>query len=68
MRNNKKVLEIILIIVLGLYLLLTILKIFGIYSYVALTNSMSPSIREGSLCFINGNEKFDNIKEKVYLK
>ena len=51
-----------LIIVLGGTFL--ILYICGIVPYVVLSGSMEPTIKTGSLCFINRYSSFDDIKEK----
>ena len=40
------------------------LYLFGITPYVVLSGSMEPTIKTGSLCFINKHTKFNNIKEK----
>ena len=45
------------VIFIGLY-------IFGITPYVVLSGSMEPTIKTGSLCFINKHVKYENIKEK----
>ena len=42
---------------LGLYLI-------GITPYVVLSGSMEPTIKTGSLCFINKHSSFEDIKEK----
>ena len=51
-----------LIIVLGGIFL--ILYICGIVPYVVLSGSMEPTIKTGSLCFINRHADFNDIKEK----
>ncbi|MBQ3307503.1 MAG: signal peptidase I [Bacilli bacterium] len=51
-----------LIIVLGGTFL--ILYICGIVPYVVLSGSMEPTIKTGSLCFINRYSNFNDIKEK----
>ena len=51
-----------LIIIIGGAVL--ILYACGIVPYVVLSGSMEPTIKTGSLCFINKNAKFDSIKEK----
>ena len=45
------------VIFLGLY-------IFGITPYVVLSGSMEPTIKTGSLSFINKHVKYENIKNK----
>jgi len=40
------------------------LYIFGITPYVVLSGSMEPTIKTGSLCFINKHAKYEKIKEK----
>jgi len=45
------------VIFIGLY-------IFGITPYVVLSGSMEPTIKTGSLCFINKHAKYENIKDK----
>lgn len=45
----------------GLFL---ILYICGIVPYVVLSGSMEPTIKTGSLCFINKHTKIEDIKEK----
>ncbi len=44
-------------IFIGLYL-------FGFTPYVVLSGSMEPTIKTGSLCFINKHAKYETIKEK----
>ncbi|MBQ4030927.1 MAG: signal peptidase I [Bacilli bacterium] len=45
------------VIFIGLY-------ICGITPYVVLSGSMEPTIKTGSLCFINKHTKYEKIKEK----
>ena len=45
------------VVFIGLYLC-------GITPYVVLSGSMEPTIKTGSLCFINKHVKYENIKEK----
>ncbi len=45
------------VIFIGLY-------IIGITPYVVLSGSMEPTIKTGSVCFINKHVKYENIKEK----
>ena len=45
------------VIFIGLY-------IFGVTPYVVLSGSMEPTIKTGSLCFINKHAKYEKIKEK----
>lgn len=45
------------VIFIGLY-------ICGITPYVVLSGSMEPTIKTGSLCFINKHAKYEQIKEK----
>jgi len=45
------------VIFLGLYA-------FGITPYVVLSGSMEPTIKTGSICFINKHVKYEKIKEK----
>ena len=40
------------------------LYICGITPYVVLSGSMEPTIKTGSLCFINKHAKYEKIKEK----
>lgn len=44
----------------GIFLLLFL---FNIKPYVVLSGSMEPTIKTGSLCFINKNAKFDSIEK-----
>ena len=64
MRIVRKIINVLttLIIVLGGTFL--ILYICGIVPYVVLSGSMEPTIKTGSLCFINRYSNFDDIKEK----
>jgi len=55
------VLTTLIIVVGGLFVLL---YICGIVPYVVLSGSMEPTIKTGSLCFINKHAKFNNVKEK----
>ena len=41
-----------------------ILYAFGIIPYVVLSGSMEPTIKTGSLCFVNKHTDIENIKEK----
>lgn len=45
------------VVFIGLYLC-------GITPYVVLSGSMEPTIKTGSLCFINKHSKYEKIKEK----
>ena len=45
------------LIVAGLYCL-------GIKPYIVLSGSMEPTIKTGSVCFINHHYKYDDVKEK----
>ena len=55
------VLSTLIIVVGGIFLGLYIL---GFKPYVVLSGSMEPTIKTGSLCIINQNIKYDDIKEK----
>ena len=55
------VLTTLIIIIGGLFL---ILYACGIVPYVVLSGSMEPTIKTGSLCFINKKAKYSSIKEK----
>ena len=64
MRIIKKIINVLttLIIVLGGVFL--ILYLCGFVPYVVLSGSMEPTIKTGSLCFINKNAKIKSIKER----
>lgn len=49
-----------IIVVGGIFL---ILYLFHIKPYIVLSGSMEPTIKTGSLCFINYNVKYSSIKE-----
>lgn len=50
-----------IVFVVGAFSLL-IGSLFGINPYIVLSGSMEPSIKTGSLCFIDTNIKYDDIK------
>ena len=55
------VLTTLIIIIGGIFL---ILYVCGIVPYVVLSGSMEPTIDTGSLCFINKNADYEDVKEK----
>ena len=55
------VISTLIIVVGGMFLGLYIL---GFKPYVVLSGSMEPTIKTGSLCIINQNVKYNEIKEK----
>jgi len=55
------VLTTLIIVIGGIFL---ILYACGIVPYVVLSGSMEPTIKTGSLCFINKRANFEDIKEK----
>ena len=64
MNTIKKIINALttLIIVVGVIFLL--LYFLGIKPYVVLSGSMEPTIKTGSLCFINKNTDYSSIKEQ----
>lgn len=60
-KNIINVVTTLIIVVGGIFLALFI---FGIRPYVVLSGSMEPTFKTGSLCVINQNVKYKNIKEK----
>ena len=64
MNIAKKIINVLttlIIVVGGLFLALYIV---GIVPYVILSGSMEPTIKTGSLCFINKHAQYENIKKK----
>ncbi len=51
-----------LMIIIGLVIIL--LHIFGIKQYIVISGSMEPTIKTGSVVFINHNVSFEKLKEK----
>ena len=51
-------------LIIGVGGLFLILYICGIVPYVVLSGSMEPTIKTGSICFINKNVSMESIKEK----
>ena len=64
MKIVKKIINVLTTIIICVGGLFLILYILGIVPYVVLSGSMEPSIKTGSVCFINKHAKFENIKEK----
>ena len=64
MKIIKKIINVLttlIIVVGGIFL---VLYLFGIVPYVILSGSMEPTIKTGSLCFINKKVDFQEIKKK----
>lgn len=61
MKKIINALTTLIIVVGGIFLLLYLI---GIKPYVVLSGSMEPTIKTGSLCFINSHVNYDSIKEK----
>ena len=64
MKIFKGVINVILTLIIVVGGIFIGLYLFGITPYVVLSGSMEPTIKTGSLCFINKNVKFNDIKEK----
>jgi len=64
MKIIKKIINILTTLIIGIGGLLLILYLIGIVPYVVLSGSMEPTIETGSLCFINKNTDYEDIKEK----
>ena len=64
MKIVKKVINVLTTIIIGVGGLILVLYLFGIVPYVVLSGSMEPTIDTGSLCFINKNAKYEDVKEK----
>ncbi len=64
MKIVKKIINVLTTLIIGVGALLLILYLFGIVPYVTLSGSMEPTVKTGSLCFINKKAKIENIKEK----
>lgn len=63
MNTIKRIINVfttLIIVVGGVFL---ILYLFHIKPYIVLSGSMEPTIKTGSLCFINYNVKYSSIKE-----
>ena len=64
MKIFKGVINVILTLIIVVGGIFIALYLFGITPYVVLSGSMEPTIKTGSLSFINKNVKFKDIKEK----
>lgn len=64
MKIFKGIINVVLTLIIVVGFVFIGLYIFGITPYVVLSGSMEPTIETGSLCFINKNIKYNNIKEK----
>lgn len=64
MKIVKAIVNVLTTIIIGVGGLILVLYLFGIVPYVVLSGSMEPTIDTGSLCFINKNAKYEDIKEK----
>ena len=60
MKKIINALTTLIIVIGGIFLLLYLI---GIKPYVVLSGSMEPTMKTGSLCFINKNIKYNSIKE-----
>jgi signal peptidase len=64
MKIVKGIINVLTTIIIGVGGLILVLYLFGIVPYVVLSGSMEPTIDTGSLCFINKNAKYEDVKEK----
>ena len=64
MKIIKQIINVLTTIIIGVGVLILVLYLFGIVPYVVLSGSMEPTIDTGSLCFINKNAKYEDVKEK----
>ena len=64
MKIVKAIVNVLTTIIIGVGGLILVLYLFGIVPYVVLSGSMEPTIDTGSLCFINKNAKYEDVKEK----
>ena len=64
MKIVKRIINILTTLIIGIGGLFLILYISGFVPYVVLSGSMEPTIKTGSVCFINKHAKFENVKEK----
>ena len=46
----------------GIALILLILNLVGIKPYITISGSMEPTIKTGSICFVNINEQYKDVK------
>ena len=58
----KKIIDVLTTLIICVGGLFLILYIFGIVPYVVLSGSMEPTMKTGSLCFINKNTNIEKIK------
>ena len=59
----KKIINVLTTLIIIVGVLFLCLYLFGITPFVVLSGSMEPTIKTGSLCFINKHSKYENIKE-----
>ena len=64
MKVVKAIVNVLTTIIIGVGGLILVLYLFGIVPYVVLSGSMEPTIDTGSLCFINKNADYEDVKEK----
>ena len=62
MKIIKKIIDVLTTLIICVGGLFLILYIFGIVPYVVLSGSMEPTMKTGSLCFINKNTNIEKIK------
>jgi signal peptidase len=64
MKVLKKIINALMTLIIAIGGLFLVLYFLGIVPYVVLSGSMEPTIKTGSLCFVNKNISIDKIKEK----
>ncbi len=64
MKIIKNIINIVTTLIIGIGAVLVLLYLFGIVPYVTLSGSMEPTVKTGSLCFINKKTKIKDIKKK----
>jgi len=64
MKIVKAIINVLTTLIIGIGGLILILYLIGIVPYVVLSGSMEPTIDTGSLCFINKNANYEDVKEK----
>ncbi len=64
MKIVKGIINVLTTLIIGIGGLILVLYLFGIVPYVVLSGSMEPTIDTGSLCFINKNADYEDVKEK----
>lgn len=60
----RKILDVLVTLIIIVGLIIILLHVFGIKQYIVISGSMEPTIKTGSVVFINHNASFEKLKVK----